>query len=175
VYGDSSRIELKEIKKIIMSFKIQFYLLMALAAVDRFVIPAFSQNAIEFFEVKYKWDFKESGVIISVPEIIFAFLALFIGYFIDKRGKVGHLLITAYSLLVISHLYFLFEDPCTALKADRCNSGILSMLMIGFANIFISLGLYPIVNYLVKESQFGLAYSFLQVASNIGYLSGSVI
>jgi hypothetical protein len=77
--------------------------------------------------------------------------------------------------LVISHLYFLFEDPCTALKADRCNSGILSMLMIGFANIFISLGLYPIVNYLVKESQFGLAYSFLQVASNIGYLSGSVI
>jgi hypothetical protein len=115
VYGDSSRIEIKEIIKIIMSFKIQFYLLMALAAVDRFIIPAFSQNAIEFFELKYKWDFKQSGVIISVPEIIFAFLALFIGYFIDKRGKVGHFLIAAYSLLVLSHLTFLYEDPCTAI------------------------------------------------------------
>jgi MFS family permease len=157
-----------------MSFKIQFYLLMCLAMVDRFVIPTFSQNAIEFFEVKYKSDFKQGGVIISLPEIIFAIFALFVGYSIDKRGNVSKFLIGGYSLLVLSHLLFLFEDPCTAIKAEKCWSGYIPMVMIGVANSFISVGLYPIVNNLVKESQFGLAYSFLQSAGNIGYLSGSL-
>lgn len=103
-----------------MSFKIQFYLLMFLAMVDRFVIPTFSQNAIEFFEVKYKSDFKQGGVIISLPEIIFAIFALIVGFSIDNYGKVSWFLIGGYSLLVLSHLFFLFEDPCTALEAGGC-------------------------------------------------------
>ena len=100
------------------------------------------------FSVKYNWI--STGSVISLPEIIFSVISIPMGYFIDKRGGMGHVLTIGFIVLAISHGVFYIENPCTP-DSSTCYQGILPMFLLGIANTIIQLTLYPVVNYIVWE------------------------
>jgi|LauGreDrversion4_2_1035121.scaffolds.fasta_scaffold223984_1 hypothetical protein len=62
--------------------------------------------------------FREGGQTISVPEIVFIVFAFPMGMCMDKYGKTGYLLVAGYFFLVISHLIFYLQDPCTIIEGS---------------------------------------------------------
>lgn len=49
---------------------------------------------------------QESGIIIAFPDIVFIIMGGFLGYFVDKKGKRGYLLIIGFFMLFLSNLIF---------------------------------------------------------------------
>jgi MFS family permease len=62
----------------------------------------------------------------------------FLGFFVDKRGKRGFLLIFGFIMLFFSHFLFYRYDACpdTPIK-DKCYEGIFPMTLIGMSNTII--------------------------------------
>jgi hypothetical protein len=98
---------------------------------------------------------------------------------IDKKGRACYVIIIGFILLALSHFTFYFKEPCSKEEyiehplSSTLLDGMVPMFMLGIAKLFISLGIYPVVNYLTCEHYFGTAYGFVQVCSNLGYLTGS--
>jgi MFS family permease len=115
---------------------------------------------------------EESGEIISYPDIIYILFAAIVGFIIDKRGKRGVILALGFAVSALSQFIFSFLKACP--PKEQCTTGMLPMIMVGFANTLIHLSLYPTVNYIVKEKYFGTAYGLVESATNVGYLFGSL-
>ncbi len=100
-------------------------------------------------------------------------MGIFIGWFVDKRGFKGIVLVSGFFLLAVSQYMLYILPPCISSQKEEGNATY-PILVLGFANTFIHLSLYPTVNYIVKEDFFGTAYGLIESATNVGYLIGSL-
>jgi hypothetical protein len=138
LHEDSLNAMRPSLKHILMSFRRDFLLLSILALFERFIIPAFLHNAGELFQLKYSWTFFDSANVISVPELVFAVMAVPMGMLIDKRGFMGLLMIFGFLLATISHAIFFYQKPCPPTSHDKtCLRGFVPMTILGIANNFI--------------------------------------
>jgi|LauGreDrversion4_2_1035121.scaffolds.fasta_scaffold280623_1 predicted MFS family arabinose efflux permease len=105
--------------------------------------------------------------------MIYICAGFFVGWFVDKCGFKGIVLVFGFSLLAVSQYMFYILPPCIS-SHKAIASATYPIIALGFANTFIHLSLYPTVNYIVKEDYFGTAYGLLESATNVGYLIGSL-
>ena len=70
----------------IKKFKADFWMICALAILEKISIQPFIQNAGEMFQTKFNLDLQEAGTIIAFPFIVFIFLGPFQGWITDKKG-----------------------------------------------------------------------------------------
>jgi len=105
--------------------------------------------------------------------LVFIPLGLALGYLTDKRGYKGYVMVVGCILLALAHAIFFSFDTCD--DGDKSYAGIFPMTLIGIANTLIQLTLYPNINYLVSESNFGTAYGLIEAACNVGHILGSLV
>lgn len=102
IFNRMHQMQFSKIKK----FKADFWMICALAILEKISIQPFIQNAGEMFQTKFNLDLQETGTIIAFPFIVFIFLGPFQGWITDKKGYKGYVLIAGFIILSIAHIVF---------------------------------------------------------------------
>lgn len=145
-----------------------------LALLEKATIQPFKDNASEMFQTRFNLDKEETvKVIMGTFTMVFIPLGLALGYLTDKRGYKGYVMVLGCALLALAHAIFFSFDSCE--DGDKSYAGILPMTLIGIANTLIQLTLYPSINYLVSEWNFGTAYGLIEASCNVGHILGSLV
>jgi MFS family permease len=122
--------------KIVTMFKQDFWLICALAVLEKASIQPFINNAIEMLHTKFNLARSTSKeVYMGTYLILFIVVGIPLGWITDKRGKKGYVMIAGFALLFMAHLIFVNFDDCEV--GDQCYKGILPMTLIGLSNTMI--------------------------------------
>ena len=70
-------------KSVLKTFRADFWLVTALALLEKVNIQAFLLNVSEMFQTKFNFDMQEATYIIMIPSLVFLGVGLFIGYITD--------------------------------------------------------------------------------------------
>lgn len=93
-----------------------------------------------------------------------AVITVFLGNFLDRRGKGATMLIYGAMLLIICHLVFAFVLPATHSKAVA----YVTIVVLGISFALVPAALWPSVPKIIEEKVLGSAYCLIFWVQNIG-------
>ncbi|MDE6403146.1 MAG: MFS transporter, partial [Muribaculaceae bacterium] len=93
-----------------------------------------------------------------------AVITVFLGNFLDRKGKGATMLIYGAMLLIICHLVFAFVLPATHSKAVA----YVTIVVLGISFALVPAALWPSVPKIIEEKVLGSAYCLIFWVQNIG-------
>ena len=93
-----------------------------------------------------------------------AVITVFLGNFLDRRGKGATMLIYGAMLLIVCHLVFAFVLPATHSKAVA----YITIVVLGISFALVPAALWPSVPKIIEEKVLGSAYCLIFWVQNIG-------
>ena len=96
------------------------------------------------------------GMAMALPFFISSLLVPFLGLFVDKFGKRGHLLIFSAFLGIITYILFIFITP------------IFPLILLGFTYAIFASVFWPAITLVVPKNIVGVALGFATSLQNLG-------
>ena len=93
-----------------------------------------------------------------------AVITVFLGNFLDRKGKGATMLIYGAMLLIVCHLVFAFVLPATHSKAVA----YITIVVLGISFALVPAALWPSVPKIIEEKVLGSAYCLIFWVQNIG-------
>ncbi|CAD8184722.1 unnamed protein product [Paramecium octaurelia] len=161
-------VDLRQIK----NFSLEFYVALISCATTYSIFFIFGYNCVEMFKLLYKLDQSTANLLFSIPHYISAVLTVFVGHYVDRKGRnIEILLLGGFCQVLAAALFYLMPE---------CDTYCVALPVIGSILIGIFFGTYyavmwPYIPKIVPSNLVGTGFGLTYACINIEITIFSII
>lgn len=155
---DDEKFDIKDIAALLRNKAFLFICLLCVTFYSAFF--PFLSFLPDFLRNKFDLSMRLSGMLSSIVIWGTIIFIPFVGWFVDKKGKIGSLLVYGSVLLSITHLF---------LSLSRITP-FFAMVLLGISFTLVPAALWPAVPRIVDEKRVGTAYGIMTWVQSLGLL-----